>query len=552
MTSAAGRARTRGGRKPARARAARPKKPSAPAGSRLAAIDIGSNSIHMVVVERGGPGGYQVLARERDMVRLGKSALAEPEGGSLSTKAIRKGLEALLKMTTLARLKGAQQIVAVATSAVREAANGREFLTQVRALTGVPVRVLSGEEEGRLIFRAVRHAVDLSHGAVVLVDVGGGSTEWCVARKGELRSVESVKLGSLRCAARLAGDPPGERSIERLRGEVREGLARLKTPKRVDSMIATSGTAACCGDLADLFAERAAGFAPGGLRELKTRELGQVVDRLAAMTRREIATLPPVGEPRSGSILAGAILLEELARRADVDRLLLCDRALREGLVLDALGAPAASTPNPGEVRRRQVHELAQRAPGMAPHAEQVARLAVRLFDLTAPVHNLGVREREWLEYGALLHDIGYSIHFERHHKHSHYLITTANLDAFDPREIEVIAEVARYHRGAPPRERHATFSALRAWQKRTIEKLAALIRIANALDRTHAARVVELYGSLRKRREVIVEVMSPFDVELELAAARHRADLFEKLFGRKMQFRQGLEKRRRRRARRA
>jgi exopolyphosphatase/guanosine-5'-triphosphate,3'-diphosphate pyrophosphatase len=521
---------------------------------RLAAIDIGSNSIHMVVVERGGPGGYQVLARERDMVRLGKSALANSrEAGArpaLSPKAMRKGLEALLKMTTLARLKGAQQIVAVATSAVREAANGREFLTQVKALTGVPVRVLTGEEEGRLIFRAVRHAVDLSHGAVVLVDVGGGSTEWCVARKGELKSVQSVRLGSLRCSAALSGDPPSARSIERLRGDLAESIARLKAPAKVDALIATSGTAACCGDLADLFAGRGArdlGPAPGGLRELKVRELAGVVDRLSELTRREIAALAPVGEPRSASILAGAILLEELARHAKVDRLLLCDRALREGLVLEALGTPAATTPNPGEVRRRQVQELALRAPGMRSHAEQVARLAVRLFDVTAPVHNLGEREREWLEHAALLHDVGYSIHFERHHKHSHYLITTANLDAFDSREIEVIAEVARYHRGAPPRPRHATFAALRAWQQRTIEKLAALLRIANALDRTHAARVVELYGALKKREKVVIEVLSPFDVELELAAARHRSDLFERLFGREIAFRQGLEKRPRR-----
>ncbi|MGE0641739.1 MAG: HD domain-containing protein [Thermoanaerobaculia bacterium] len=526
----------------ARARA----RPSRPAG-RLAAIDIGSNSIHMVVVERGGEGGYRVLARERDMVRLGKSALGD---GSLSPKAMRKGLEALLKMTTLARLKGANEIVAVATSAVREAANGQEFLAQVRAVTGVAVRVLSGEEEGTLIFRAVRHAVDLSQGASVLVDVGGGSTEWCVARKGELRSVQSVRFGSLRCAERLSGDPPSVRSRQRLRDEIVEALVRLKTPARVDRMIATSGTAACCGDLVDLFfaTGRAAGFAPGGLKELKLRDLSQVVERLSGMTEKEIAALPPVGRPRAASILAGAILLEELGRRAGVDRLLLCDRALREGLVLEALDATPAETPNPGDVRRRQVMELAQRAPGMLQHVEQVARLAVRLFDVTAPVHNLGVREREWLEYAAWLHDVGYSIHFERHHKHSHYLITTANLDAFDPREIEVIAEVARYHRGAPPRARHTHFAALRGWQQKTIEKLAAILRIANALDRTHAARAVELYASLKKRRTVVIELLSPFDLELELAAARHRADLFESVFGRRVTFRQGLEKRSRRR----
>ena len=502
----------------------------------------------MLVVERGGhsaSGGYRVLARERDMVRLGKSALAD---GALSGKAMRKGLEALLKMTTLARLKGAGEIVAVATSAVREAANGGEFLAQVRALTGLAVRVLSGEEEGTLIFRAVQHAVDLSPDTVVLADVGGCSTEWCVARKGDLRSVQSVRLGSLRCAAMLEGDPPAARSTERLRRGVREAIARLKTPKRVDRLVATSGTAACCGDLADLLAGRERGAMIGGLRELRVRDLNSVVAGLQTLSVKEIAALPPVGGPRAGSILAGAILLQELAAKAGVDRLFLCDRALREGLVLEALGAPTSADPAASEVRRRQVLDLASRAPGMLVHAQQVAHLSIRLFDLFAPVHNLGAREREWLEFAALLHDIGHSIHFERHHKHSHYLITTADLDGFDPREIEIIAEVARYHRGAPPRLRHPTFAALRPWQQRTVEKLTALLRVANSLDCTHATRVVELHASLKGRREVMVEVLSPFEVDLELQSARQRARLFEQVFGRRLTFRQGLKKPSRRR----
>lgn len=512
----------------------------------MAAIDIGSNSIHMIVAESDGAGGFRVLARERDMVRLGKSALSKR--GALSPRAVRDGLEALLRMTTLARLKGASRIEAVATSAVREASNGAEFLDQVRALAGLEVRQLSGDEEGRLVFRAVRQAVDLGKGWSLLVDVGGGSTEWCVARSGELRGVRSLALGSLRCAALLDGDPPPAASIERLRREIRARIEKVRPPARVDRMIATSGTAACCGDLADLFAGRDRPLVVGGLRELRRRELAEVVARLRALSRRQIAALPPVGEPRSGSILAGAVLLEELLAHAGADRLHLCDRALREGLVLEALGtAPPASDPV-GGARRRQVLELAQRAPSMAAHAEQVARLATRLFDLTAPLHNRGPREREWLEYAALLHDVGYAIHFQRHHKHSLYLISSADLDAFDPREIEILAHLARYHRGATPKEKHETFAALEGWQRRVILELAALLRVANALDRTHSARVVELHASLVKRKRVVVEVLSPFDVALELAAARHRGDLFERVFGRTLEFRIGLERPRRRR----
>ncbi|GMU67359.1 MAG: exopolyphosphatase [Acidobacteriota bacterium] len=514
---------------------------------RVAAIDIGSNSIHMIVAEGDGAGGFRVLTRERDMVRLGKSALSKR--GALSPRAVRDGLEALLRMTTLARLKGASRIEAVATSAVREASNGAEFLDQVRALAGLEVRRLTGDEEGRLVFRAVRQAVDLGSGWSVLVDVGGGSTEWSTARDGELRAVRSLALGSLRCATLLDGDPPTTSSIERLRREIRSRLERVKVPARVARVIATSGTAACCGDLADHFAGRERPLVVGGLRELRGKELTEVVARLRALRQREIAQLPPVGEPRSGSILAGAVLLDELLRHAGADRLHLCDRALREGLVLEALGTAPPSSDAVGGARRRQVLELAQRAPAMAAHAEQVARLATRLFDLTAPLHNRGPREREWLEHAALLHDVGYAIHFQRHHKHSLYLISSADLDAFDPREIEVIAHLARYHRGATPKRRHETFAALEGWQQRVVLELSALLRVANALDRTHSARVVELHASLVKKKRVVVEVLSPFDVGLELAAARHRADLFESVFGRPLEFRLGLERPRRRRS---
>ena len=493
----------------------------------------------MLVVEADASGSFRALARERDMVRLGKSALGR---GTLSRRAIRDGLESLLRMTTLARLKGATRIEAVATSAVREASNGDEFLEQVHALTGLAIRVLDGDEEGAMIFRAVRHAVDLGRGWTVLVDVGGGSTEWCNARHGELRSVRSLELGSLRCAELLPSDPPLTREIERLRRSVRERLAKVRAPARIERLIATSGTALCCGELVDHLAGRERLLAVGGLRELRRRDLAALIATLRSLTHREIAALPPVGEPRSGSILAGALLLEELARHGNADRLYLCDRALREGLVLEMIGEAPARAKAEGGARRRQVLELAQRAPALWAHAQQVARLSTRLFDLTAPVHNLGPREREWLEAAALLHDVGYSIHFERHHKHSLYLISTAGLDAFDPREIEIVAHVARYHRGALPKARHASFAALRPWQQETVRRLAALLRIANALDRTHAARVVELHAALERGKRAVIEVLSPYDVGLELTAARHVADLFERVFRRKVDFRQGLE----------
>ncbi len=509
---------------------------------RLAAIDIGSNSIHMIVIapEPGGAsgGGYRVLGREREMVRLGKTAHGR---GALSESAMRDGLETLIKMTTLARLKGAEQVVAVATSAVREASNGDDFLSRVKAQTGLDVQLLTGVEEGQLIYRAVREVVDLGHGPAAIVDVGGGSTEWISTRTGEIEQVVSLALGSLRCANGLRGDPATAASLEKLRRRIQKRLEKEVPYGPVERLVATSGTAVCCADLIDFFAGRDWKEASSALREVRLKDLAQLIERLRILPRREIADLPPVGIPRSESLLAGAVLLHELVTHAGADRFQVSGQALREGLVLAALGQPIPAAREPEDLRRRQVLRLAERTESVYRHSLQSARLAVRLFDVTASLHGLGSREREWLEYAALLHDLGYSIHYRNHHKHSFYLIFNASLDAFDPREMEIIAHVARYHRGPAPKRSHPTFAALKPWQQRIIRQLTALLRVADSLDRTHASRVEEIYGSLRKDR-VTLEVVSRYDVGLELEAARGRGEYFEKVFGCRLRLRQGLE----------
>ena len=512
----------------------------AAAGGRLAAIDIGSNSIHMIVVAPEDGGGYRILRREKEMVRLGRSALGR---GELSKPAIERGLEALLKMTTLARLKGADRAVAVATSAVREAANGGAFLSRVKALTGLDVTLLSGAEEARLIHRAVREVVDLSRGAALILDVGGGSTEWIVSRDGDPAVTVSLPLGSLRCAGRLRGDPPRPEELAALREHVAGVLADLPPEARFEGgaerVICTSGTAATCAALADHLLERPAGPPGATLRAVRRRELRAVIDKLAALKRTRIASLSAVGgAERAESILAGAIVLDELLGAAGADRFEVCDRALRDGLVLEALGRPPAAEAGQ-EARRRQVTRLARRAESVYEHGLETARLAVRLFDLTASLHGLGAREREWLEYAALLHDVGYSVHYRGHHRHSYYLITHAGLDAFDPAEIEIIALVARYHRGRRPQAKRPDLASRPAWQRRTVRRLAALVRLGDALDRTHARRVETLFCAIG-RKKVTIDLVSPWDVGLEVEAVRERAPLFEQVFRRKLIVRQG------------
>ena len=514
---------------------------------RLAAIDVGSNSIHMIVVAPDPPPGrgYRVLSKEKEMVRLGRSALGE---GALSESAMDRGLEALVKMTELARLKGADRAVAVATSAVREAVNGQDFLERVRAQTGLAVTLLSGEDEGRLIHRAVREVVDLSRGTHLIIDVGGGSTEWIVSRDGEASAVVSLPLGSLRCTAALgAGDPPPEKKIDALRQEIGAVLANLPAAARVgegsdavDRVICTSGTAETAAALADELDDASAKPPSSTLHEVKAKGLRKVVERLSGLERAAIAKLGPVGgEARAESILAGTVLLQELLSSVGARRFEVCDRALREGLVVAALGLPVAKKGE--DRRRRQVMRLARRAEATFGHGVECARIATRLFDLTVSVHGMGHREREWLEYAALLHDVGYSINYKGHQKHSYYLITNAGLDAFDPAEVEIIALLARYHRGKRPKNKRPDMAPLAKWQKKTVKKLTALLRLADSFDRTHASRVRDLFCSIGKKK-LEVEVISPYDVGLELEAARSVAPLFERTFGRKLKVRQGLE----------
>src|SRR3954468_19452043 len=269
-----------------------------PDAERLAAIDIGSNSIHMVVAEAAPNGGYRLLGREREMVRLGKTGLSD---GALSEEAMQDGLEALAKMTTIARLRKVERVIAVATSAVRESTNGADFLARVKALTGLDVRPLTGIEEGQLIYRAVREVVDLGPDTAVIVDVGGGSTEWITAEGGELEQVVSLALGSLRSAAGLSGDPASAAALERLRRRIDKRLAAEVPRGPVERLVATSGTAVCCADLIDHFAARR-WKEVSGPREVRPRDLAALVERLRPLKRRQIADLPPVGGPRSDSL----------------------------------------------------------------------------------------------------------------------------------------------------------------------------------------------------------------------------------------------------------
>ncbi len=496
----------------------------------IAAIDIGSNSLHMIVCRVGADLSFDVIDREKDMVRLGADGL---DGGRIAEASQAAALATLSRFCRIARSHQVDEILAVATSAVREAANGAEFVAAVERELGLHVRVISGTEEARLIHRAAVYAVDVGRRPAVVIDIGGGSTEITVGTVDRIQAERSFHLGVIRLTQHfVTADPIAQRDERRMVRHIgREAGAYLRqiARRRIDRVIGTSGTILALGSLA-------AGARAGDdlrNRRVAVKDVARLRTRLTAMTldeRRAIAGLDP---RRADVAPAGIVLLDTLIDRLGARELTLCDFALREGLILDYLErnrAHVQTIARDPDIRRRSVLELAERCRYVAPHAQQVARLARAVFDGTRDRHKLGAREREWLEYGALLHDVGSHIGYERHHKHSAYLIRHGGLRGFTPEEVEIIALIARYHRRTTPRRSHEEFARLSRTDRRTVRLLSAMVRLAEGLDRSHAQVITRLrlrvaHGTLT------IRAAASGDAELEQwAADRHATALAELL----------------------
>ena len=498
---------------------------------RIAAIDVGTNSIHMIVCRVGPDLSFEVIDREKDMIRLGAGGL---DGGILPASSVATAMQTLSKFRRLAESHGVDEIIAAATSAVREADNGGDFLATARRQVGIRVRVISGTEEARLIHLAATYAIGVGAKPAVVIDIGGGSAEVTLGTAARVEIGRSFKLGAIRLTERFTKSDPLSGSDERrlvrhIRRETRGHLAQI-VKRGFHRVIGTSGTILALGALAA--GERGV---PADVRRQKVsaRSLRRVRDRLTAASLDERLKIEGLDPRRADIVVAGAVLLDTLLDSLGADELTLCDFALREGLVLDYVqknGAHIRRVDRYPDARRRSVVELAERCRYFPEHAQQVAHLALALFDATREDHGLGDREREWLEYAGLLHDIGLHISYERHHKHSYYLIMHGDLRGFDPDEIEIVALVARYHRQATPRKSHDGFGTLARPERRIVRILAAILRLAEGLDRSHT-QVVSTLKVTRDDTGVLIRVRTSGDAELELWAAQHHAAALAALF---------------------
>ena len=456
---------------------------------RLAAIDVGSNSIRQIVADVSPTGEIRVVDEMKASPRLGAQRGAD---GSLEAHAVHRAVETIARMTTLARQIGAERIEAVATSAVRDAPNGRLFAQRVKREAGIDIRVLDGAEEARLGWQSAVAHFDLASGRSAVLDIGGGSLEIALAAGGVLEHLLSLPLGALRLTEEFLPPGSGRPEVKALRKHIRRTLKQHIRARdwRGAQIIGSGGTFT---NLAAMVLARQ-GTPARSVHETRVSraDVEHLLFNLQSMTLAERMAIPGLNSDRADIIVAGLAVLAEVLARMDAKEMAVSNYGIREGLLLEsARVTPTAA--HQGEARARSVRQLAERCHYEEAHARQVRDLSLQLFDAIGARIGCAPEERQTLADAALLHDIGYHISYERHHKHAYYLILNAELLGVTPDEQVVIANVARYHRGAGPKRKHGNLEPLSGDVRERIVRLAGLLRVADGLDRGHVAAVEKL-----------------------------------------------------------
>lgn len=502
----------------------------------LAAIDIGTNSFHLVIARVGAGRSFETMDREKEMVRLGSGS---GDMKRLTADAMDRGVAVLERFRRLADAVDAP-VAAVATSAVREAENGHDFIRRARDEAGVQIEVVSGIEEARLIRLGVLQALPVYDRHHLVIDIGGGSTEIIIGHRDEDLFVRSLRLGAVRMTQQFFPDGRVTRgSAAHCRKFVRASLAPVGSDLGDRTFEVAIGSAGTIQAIAALVAAERPG--PSSLAtlngvELTRDDVASVLKRLAkAPTVEERRRIEGLDAKRADIIVAGAIILDEVMNSLSVERLLISDYGLREGVLLDAYERRHGSARHHlHDVRQRSVRRLAGLCDDDPKHSAEGARLALLLFDALEPWHGMDDVERERLEAAALLSNVGLVISHTQHHRHTYYVIRhSEHLVGFTNHEIEIVALVARYHRKSAPRAKHPEFAALGKTDRQEVRALAAILRVAVGLNRPRSVRVDDITCTKDDGKLVVhVTASDGEDLSLGLYTAGERKDLLESVLG--------------------
>jgi exopolyphosphatase/guanosine-5'-triphosphate,3'-diphosphate pyrophosphatase len=520
-------------------------------GPLIACIDMGTNSFHMIVCQAlEDRNNFEVITTQREAVPFFRRALTVH---TIDEPAIEAAIRILKDMKAKAKQCGAKTILAVATSAVREAVNGEEVLSRIRRELDIDARMISGHEEGRLIYLGMLWSMPELTGRLTVVDIGGGSAEIILGNRKQILFSESYKLGAARLTQRFfRKDKPTAQEIRELhdevRGVLRPAAARLLESGGFDTLIGTSGTVQALAKLDRQRNRRKSNDLHG--YELYAEDLQEQVDWLET-TFLSGHKIKELSADRNRTILAGSIVLLEMLRSFGAESITICTAALREGVVVDRFlqtGWLKGGLEEHKDPRSESVHQLLEKYHASIEHAEQVARLASELFIKShGMLHNYSESVGHLLWSAAMLHDVGMFVGRNGHHKHSYYLIKNGGLLGHSEEEVGLIASIARYHRGSEPKESHEAFATVPATERRMVVEMAALLRLAEALDRSHASVVNRIELHLEKEAgakegkpgaiSLLIYVKPGAAWEPETWALKEKKAFFEKVFNLRLTF---------------
>ncbi len=480
-------------------------------------IDLGTNSVRMLVVRLNPNYSYTVISQEKEVVRLGESEFGD---NTLRREAMDRTVLVCQKFVQLSQAYGADEIIMIATSAAREATNQNVLVERMREEAEVELGVVSGIEEARLIYLGVSSGIDLGPRSALFIDIGGGSTEVIIGEQDSYSMLDSLKLGAIRTTSMFIPEghkgPVDDGVYNKMKRHARGVMVhtvRSASMVKIDQVWGSSGTVI---NLAEM-AVKAYGGRPGVLRYSHLKKLAAMLRSLDLASRRLV---PGINPDRADIILGGAAILETFMEGLRIEELYVSDRGVLNGMLVDYLsgieGYPHAQRMS---VRETSVLQLGRSCNIDEQHAETVQRLALELFDSAKEVglHSLGRKERELLSYAAYLHDVGDFISFNNHHSHSYYIVRNADLLGFEDREIAIMANLVLYHRKRPPRRKDPGMADLDGRTQQNIIILAAFMRLAETLDRSHSGLVASVWFKKVDKSEVTLDVVTEVDASLEV-----------------------------------
>jgi exopolyphosphatase/guanosine-5'-triphosphate,3'-diphosphate pyrophosphatase len=510
--------------------------------ARLAAIDLGSNAIRLRVVDvdppRDTPEGprffaFREVTADRASVRLGHDVFTR---GEIEPSVVAQACDALKRFRATMDAAKVDRYRAVATSAAREAKNGDLLVERAAREAGVHVEIIEGVEEARLVQLAVAERVSLGPRRAVLVDIGGGSTELTVLRDRRAEYARSLPVGTVRLVeAFLEGRGPVDDQhrtlmneyVDRVCGDAIAEVVEVSAEGGVDLLVGTGGNIETLADLCPV----PSAFPEG--RAIHAPSMERLLGELCARTVDERVALWGLRPDRADTIVPAAAVLGWIARALRLDSIAAPGVGLKEGVLVDLARAHFFPGGFSGEAAAiaDACMRLGRRYHFDEAHGQLVAALATRLFDDLAPRHRMGPRDRVLLTAAALLHDIGDFVRYEGHHKHSYYLIVHGDVMGLSREELDVVANVARYHRKSPPSLEHENFRALGRDARSKVKAMAAILRIADALDREHRGKVSGVSGRI-DGQTLVLEVQGADEYALEEWTVQQKSGMLRDALG--------------------